>query len=228
MPFAYRTVAVGRKLLEPKGEVVRIGCLDAHKPEGCYVKGRVRKDLFSPFLGTAPVNGEDGSSFQVFFQYEGVPCICYLCGFLGHVMGDCFHTELVFDPLIWDSWICGVTDPDEVETERPSFRRLIPSRPQAPPLGGPSVLGLGPNANIESDVLTPQVLPTEERRKNWTGPEPRPTLVKQVEIPADPSDKMKPLGPHPIIAASSPLGSGPLQALQGAAVLRAEPNPEAC
>ncbi|CAN1242232.1 hypothetical protein LINPERPRIM_LOCUS5272 [Linum perenne] len=131
MPFAYRTVAVGRKLLEPMGEVVRMGCFDAHKPEGCYIKGRVRMDLFNPFLGTAPVKGEDGSSFQAFFQYEGVPCICYLCGFLGHVMGDCSHSDLVFDPLIRDSWICGVTDLDEVETEGPSFRRLIPVRPQA-------------------------------------------------------------------------------------------------
>ncbi|CAN1121971.1 hypothetical protein LINPERHAP2_LOCUS1104, partial [Linum perenne] len=131
MPFAYRTVAVGRKLLEPMGEVVCMGYFDAHKPEGCYVKGRVRMDLFNPFLGTAPVKGEDGSSFQVFFQYEGVPCICYLCGYLGHVMGDCSHSDLVFDPLIRDSWICGVTDPDEVETEGPSFRRLIPARSQA-------------------------------------------------------------------------------------------------
>ncbi|CAN1120484.1 hypothetical protein LINPERHAP2_LOCUS220 [Linum perenne] len=95
MPFAYRTVAVGRKLLEPMGEVVRMGYFDARKPEGCYVKGRVRMDLFNPFLGTAPVKGDDGSSFQVFFQYEGVPCICYLCGFLGHVMGDCSHSDLV-------------------------------------------------------------------------------------------------------------------------------------
>ncbi|CAN1839704.1 Uncharacterized protein At4g02000 [Linum perenne] len=114
MPLAYRTVAVGRKLLEPMGEVLRMGYFDAHKLEGCYVKGRVRMDLFNSFLGTAPVKGEDGSSFQVFFQYEGVPCICYLCGYMGHVMGDCYHEDLVFDPLIRDSWICGVTDPDEI------------------------------------------------------------------------------------------------------------------
>ncbi|CAN1124808.1 hypothetical protein LINPERPRIM_LOCUS31299 [Linum perenne] len=129
MPFAFRTV--GRKLLEPMGEVVRMGYFDAHKPEGCYVKGRVRIDLFKSFLGTASVNRDDGSSFQVFFQYKGVPCICYLCGFLGHTMGDCSHTDLVFDPLVQDSWICRVTDPDEVETEGPSFQRLIHGRPQA-------------------------------------------------------------------------------------------------
>ncbi|CAN1732265.1 Uncharacterized protein At4g02000 [Linum perenne] len=131
LPLAYRTVAVGRKILEPMGEVVRMGCFDARKPEGCYVKGRVRLDLFNSFLGTAPVKGEDGSSFQVFFQYEGVTCICYLCGYLGHVMGDCYHEDLTFDPLIRDSWICGVADPDEVETEGPCFRRLVSVRPQA-------------------------------------------------------------------------------------------------
>ncbi|CAN1190027.1 hypothetical protein LINPERHAP2_LOCUS40242 [Linum perenne] len=54
------------KLLEPMGEVVRMGYYDAQKPEGCYVKGRVRMDFFNPFLGTAPVKGVDGSSFQVF------------------------------------------------------------------------------------------------------------------------------------------------------------------
>ncbi|CAN1190032.1 hypothetical protein LINPERHAP2_LOCUS40246 [Linum perenne] len=54
MSFACRTIAIGRKLLEPMGEVVRMGYFDAHKPEGCYVKGQVRMDLFSSFLGTAP------------------------------------------------------------------------------------------------------------------------------------------------------------------------------
>ncbi|CAN1144858.1 hypothetical protein LINPERPRIM_LOCUS16857 [Linum perenne] len=131
MPFVFHTVAVGRKLLEPMGEVVRMGYFDGHKPEGCYIKGRVRKDMFSPFLGTTSVTREDGSSFQVFFQYEGVPCICYLCGYQGHAMGDCSNTELAFDPLIRDSWICVVTDPNEVETEGPSFQKLIPARLQA-------------------------------------------------------------------------------------------------
>ncbi|CAN1163893.1 hypothetical protein LINPERPRIM_LOCUS32861 [Linum perenne] len=153
MPLAYRTVAVGRKLLEPMGEVVRMGYFDAHKPEGCYVKGRVRMDLFNPFLGTAPVKGEDGSSFQVFFQYEGVPCICYLCGYLGQVMRDCSHKDLVFDPLIRDSWIFGVTDPDEVETEGPCFRRFVSGRPQARRSRGglpPSVAaGLSSNLHLQ-------------------------------------------------------------------------------
>ncbi|CAN1761868.1 hypothetical protein LINPERHAP1_LOCUS8087 [Linum perenne] len=131
MPFACRTIAIGRKLLEPIGEVVHMGYFDAHKPEGCYVKGRVRMDLFSSFLGTAPATDDNGTSFKVFFQYEGVPCICYLCGLLGHVMGDCPRTDLVFDPLIRDYWICGVTDLDEEETEGPGFQKMVPVHQQA-------------------------------------------------------------------------------------------------
>ncbi|CAN1827314.1 hypothetical protein LINPERHAP1_LOCUS31899 [Linum perenne] len=46
-------------------------------------------------------------------------------------MGDCHHEDLTFDPLIRDSWICGVADPDEVETEGPCFRRMVSARPQA-------------------------------------------------------------------------------------------------
>ncbi|CAN1764899.1 hypothetical protein LINPERHAP1_LOCUS9455 [Linum perenne] len=154
MPFACRTVAIYRKLLEPMGEVVCMAYFDAHKPEGCYIKGRVRKDLFSSFLGKAPVKAEDGSSFEVFFQYEGVPCIFYLCGILGHVMGDCTHSDLVFDPLIRDSWICGASDPDEVETEGLCFQRFVPARPQARRgLGGlPPSIAVGLSSNLHRPV----------------------------------------------------------------------------
>ncbi|CAN1120483.1 hypothetical protein LINPERHAP2_LOCUS219 [Linum perenne] len=191
MPLACCDVAVGRKLLEPMGEVVRMGYFDAKKPEGCYVKGRVRMDLYSSFLGTASVNGEDGTSFKVFFQYEGVPCICYLCGFLGHAMGDCSHTELDFDPLVRDSWICGVPDPDEV---------VVPSQ----------------------DLLI------EDGRRNGPGLELTSSMVKQAETLAGPCDKLKFLGPRPSVAASSLLGSGPFQALQGGAFLGAESTIGAC
>ncbi|CAN1193405.1 hypothetical protein LINPERHAP2_LOCUS42027 [Linum perenne] len=50
MPFAYRTTAVGRKLLDQMGEVLKIGYFDVGTSEGCYVKGRVQLDLFKPFL----------------------------------------------------------------------------------------------------------------------------------------------------------------------------------
>ncbi|CAN1340097.1 hypothetical protein LINPERPRIM_LOCUS38729 [Linum perenne] len=50
MPFAYRTTAIDRKLLEQMAEVVKIGYFDVGTSEGCYVKGRVQLDLFEPFL----------------------------------------------------------------------------------------------------------------------------------------------------------------------------------
>ncbi|CAN1160281.1 hypothetical protein LINPERPRIM_LOCUS21778 [Linum perenne] len=179
MPLAYRTIAVGRKLLEPMGEVVRMGYFDAHKPEGCYVKGRVRMDLFNSFLGTAPVKGEDGSSFQVFFQYEGVPCICYLCGYLGHVMGDCSHSDLVFDPIIRDSWICGVTDPDEVETEGPCFRRLIPGRPQGRRSRGglPPSVAAGLSSSLPLQGAPPRRFGGQARIVGLEVEDPRPALT---------------------------------------------------
>ncbi|CAN1185159.1 hypothetical protein LINPERPRIM_LOCUS39133 [Linum perenne] len=70
LPFAYLTIAVGRKLLAKLGEVVKVGYYDAGTPEGCYIKGRVRMDLLGSFLGTAPVTGVNGSPFPAFFQYE--------------------------------------------------------------------------------------------------------------------------------------------------------------
>ncbi|CAN1167804.1 hypothetical protein LINPERPRIM_LOCUS18861 [Linum perenne] len=97
VPFSSLTIAVGRKLLAKLGEVLKVGYFDAGTPEGSYVKGRVRKNLLGSFLGTAPVFRPNGTSFPAFFQYIGVPCICYLCGFLGHVMADCLRTDLVFD-----------------------------------------------------------------------------------------------------------------------------------
>ncbi|CAN1725922.1 Uncharacterized protein At4g02000 [Linum perenne] len=224
MPLAYRTIAVGRKLLEPMGEVLRMGYFDAHKPEGCYVKGRVRMDLFNSFLGTAPVKGEDGSSFQVFFQYEGVPCICYLCGYLGHVMGDCYHEDLVFDPLVRDSWICGVTDPDEVETEGPCFRRLLSGRPQARRTRGglpPSVAaGLSSNLNLQGAQNRRIGGQARVRGCELEGPRPAlslpgPTVDSQV-VRADAGKGVR-IGPEPqpVCLRKSSESAGPSGARKG-------------
>ncbi|CAN1148887.1 Uncharacterized protein At4g02000, partial [Linum perenne] len=129
LPFAYLTIAVGRKLLAKLGEVVKVGYYDAGTPEGCYIKGRVRMNLLGSFLGTAPVTGVNGSSFPAFFQYIGVPCICYLCGWLGHVMADCPRTDLAFDEDVRSDWICGKADQNEKESKGPQLQPL----PFAPP-----------------------------------------------------------------------------------------------
>ncbi|CAN1168567.1 hypothetical protein LINPERHAP2_LOCUS27883 [Linum perenne] len=124
LPFSYLTIAVGRKLLAKLGEVVKVGYFDAGTPEGCYIKGRVRMDLLGSFLGTAPVTGVNGASFPAFFQYIGLPCICYLCGWLGHVMADCTRTDLVFDANIRSDWICGKVDLNEKESQGPQLQSL--------------------------------------------------------------------------------------------------------
>ncbi|CAN1188477.1 Uncharacterized protein At4g02000 [Linum perenne] len=142
LPFSYLTIAVGRKLLAKLGEVVKVGYYDAGTPEGCYIKGRVRMDLLGSFLGTAPVTGVNGASFPAFFQYIGLPCICYLCGWLGHVMADCSHSELVFDENVRSDWICGKADQNEKESQGPQLQPLpfVP-QPHARGRGGlpPSV-----------------------------------------------------------------------------------------
>ncbi|CAN1342481.1 Uncharacterized protein At4g02000, partial [Linum perenne] len=209
MPLAYRTVAVGRKLLEPMGEVLRMGYFDAHKPEGCYVKGRVRMDLFNSFLGTAPDKGEDGSSFQVFFQYEGVPCICYLCGYMGHVMGDCYHEDLVFDPLIRDSWICGVTDPDEsTQTRRIGGQARV---------GGRVVEGPQPALTFPSPSVDSQIVIADAGKGIWVGPDPRPSSFKKAAGSAGPSGVRMGPSPLPKEAAFPPAPSAPLEVVHGAA-----------
>ncbi|CAN1308220.1 hypothetical protein LINPERPRIM_LOCUS27306 [Linum perenne] len=129
VPFSSLTIAVGRKLLSKLGEVIKVGYFDAGTPEGTYVKGRVRMDLLGSFLGTTPVSRPNGTTFPAFFQYIGVPCICYLCGFLGHVMSECSRTDLVFDENVRALWICGKVDPDEKEGKGPQIQPIVPVLP---------------------------------------------------------------------------------------------------
>ncbi|CAN1136512.1 hypothetical protein LINPERPRIM_LOCUS21137 [Linum perenne] len=113
LPFAYRTTALGRKLLAPMGQVEKMGYLDAGSPESFYVKGRVRMDLFESFVGTTMATRNDGVSFPVFFSYEKVSCICYLCGFLGH------FPDLAYDVLVRGSWMHHKFNPKEEEGQGP-------------------------------------------------------------------------------------------------------------
>ncbi|CAN1147326.1 hypothetical protein LINPERHAP2_LOCUS15815 [Linum perenne] len=105
IPFAYRTMTLGRKLLSLMGQVEKMGYFDAGSPDGFYVKGRVQMDLLESFLGTTIATNDDGVSFRVFFSYEKVSCICYLCGFLGHFISDCPFPDLVYDVLVRGPWM---------------------------------------------------------------------------------------------------------------------------
>ncbi|CAN1142332.1 Uncharacterized protein At4g02000 [Linum perenne] len=123
MPFAYRTTALGRKLLAPMGQVEKMGYFDARTPEGFYVKGKVRMDLYEPFLGTTMATCDDGITFPVFFSYEKVSCICYLCGYLGHFMSDCPFPGLVYDVLVRGKWMHLKVNPREEEGQGPLLLR---------------------------------------------------------------------------------------------------------
>ncbi|CAN1120445.1 hypothetical protein LINPERHAP2_LOCUS199 [Linum perenne] len=130
IPFSFLTIVVGRTLLAKLGEVMKIEYFDASAPEGSYLKGRVRMDLLDSFLGTTSVFRLNGTSFPAFFQYIGVPCICYLCGFLGHVMADCSRTDVVFNKNIRASWMCGKVAPNEKEGKGPQLQSLPPVQPR--------------------------------------------------------------------------------------------------
>ncbi|CAN1289579.1 hypothetical protein LINPERPRIM_LOCUS20336 [Linum perenne] len=153
LPFSYITIAVGRKLLAKLGEVEKVGYYDAGTPEECYIKGRVRMDLLGSFPGTAPMIGMNGVPFPALFQYIGsfpgtapmigmngvpfpalfqyigLPCICYLCGWLGHVMADCSCTDLLFDENVRSDWISGKADPNEKESQGSQLQPI----PYVPP-----------------------------------------------------------------------------------------------
>ncbi|CAN1159816.1 hypothetical protein LINPERHAP2_LOCUS22948 [Linum perenne] len=59
-----------------------------------------------------------------FFQYIGLPCICFLCGWLGHVMAGCPRTDLTFDEDVRSDWICGKADQNEKESQGPQLQPL--------------------------------------------------------------------------------------------------------
>ncbi|CAN1299706.1 hypothetical protein LINPERPRIM_LOCUS24301 [Linum perenne] len=150
LPFAYLTIAVGRKLLAKLGEVVKVGYYDAGTPEGCYIKGRVRMDMLGSFLGTAPETGVNGASFPAFFQYIGLLCICFLCGWLGHVMAECPRTDLTFNEDVRSDWICGKADQNEKESQGPQLQPL----PFVPPPHARGRGGLPPSvaARLSSNL----------------------------------------------------------------------------
>ncbi|CAN1125289.1 Uncharacterized protein At4g02000 [Linum perenne] len=131
MPFGCRTTALGRKLLVGMGQVLRMGYFDARTPEGLYVKGRVRMNLLEPFLGTTMATSDDGVSFPVFFSYEKISCICYLCGYLGHFMSECPFPVLEYDVLVQGSWMHLKINPDEEESQGPGLLRSASTQPQA-------------------------------------------------------------------------------------------------
>ncbi|CAN1816668.1 hypothetical protein LINPERHAP1_LOCUS27827 [Linum perenne] len=87
-------------------------------------------DLMEPFLGTTIATSDDGVSFPVFFSYEKVSCICYLCGYLGHFMSECPFTGLVYDELVQGSWMHLKVNPDEEESQGPQLSRPEAVRPQ--------------------------------------------------------------------------------------------------
>ncbi|CAN0862118.1 hypothetical protein LINGRAHAP2_LOCUS8387, partial [Linum grandiflorum] len=122
-----RTTTMERRLLAPLGELIYIGYFDANLPIGFYINGMVRKDLFGSFHGTTDAGDESGHNFHAFFQYVNVPCICYKCGYLGHVVSEFDQQDLELNLNARDSWICISHNKDEHEVEGPDLHPVVQS-----------------------------------------------------------------------------------------------------
>ncbi|CAN1133405.1 hypothetical protein LINPERHAP2_LOCUS7634 [Linum perenne] len=130
MSFAYLTKALGRKLLAPLGELIQIGYFDAGMLEGTYVKGRVHLDLFEALVGTVPVVGGNGVTFNVFFSCVAVSCIYFFVRILGHIMAECPRTDLVYEEHIRGPWISIPAEPNEKEGYGPQLQQIQEVRSQ--------------------------------------------------------------------------------------------------
>ncbi|CAN1182468.1 hypothetical protein LINPERPRIM_LOCUS40856 [Linum perenne] len=227
MPFACLTKAIGRKLLEPLGEVLKVGYYDAGTPEGTYVKGRVRMDLFEPFVGTAPAVGSNGAAFTVFFSYVDVPCICYLCGFLGHFMADCPRTDLVFDENVRGDWISIPADPNEKEEQGSQLQQVQVTRAPGRRGGGlPPAVAAGLSSNLLRQRGRGRALGGAVRRNGPTTDANQPCLAITWPGPIQPPEPnhriQSRVGPAPISHSARPLrsispsrrgGSGPTRSV---------------
>ncbi|CAN1821307.1 hypothetical protein LINPERHAP1_LOCUS29453 [Linum perenne] len=227
MPFACLTKAIGRKLLEPLGEVMKVGYFDAGTPEGTYVKGRVRMDLFESFVGTAPAVGSNGAAFTVFFSYVDVPCICYLCGFLGHFMAECPRTDLVYDENVRGEWISIPADPNEKEGQGSQLQQMQVTRAPGRRGGGlPPAVAAGLSSNLLRQRGRGRALRGAIRRDGPTTAANRPCLAITWPGPIQPSEpnhrNQRRADPAPVSHSARPLrsispsrrgGSGPTRSV---------------
>ncbi|CAN1128646.1 hypothetical protein LINPERHAP2_LOCUS4758 [Linum perenne] len=212
MPFACLTKAIGRKLLEPLGEVMKVGYFDAGTPEGTYVKGRVQMDLFESFVGTAPAVGSNGAAFTVFFSYVDVPCICYLCGFLGHFMANCPRTDLVYAVNVRGDWISIPADPNEKEGQGSQLQQMQVTRAQGRRGGGlPPAVAAGLSSNLLRQRGRGRALGGADRRAGPTNAAIRPCLAITWPGPIQPPEpnpqNQRRVGPIPVSHSARPLRS---------------------
>ncbi|CAN1152092.1 hypothetical protein LINPERHAP2_LOCUS18527 [Linum perenne] len=105
VPIDCQSITFDRRMLGSIGEVVDVGIFELRNDEGLFIKGLVKMDLLSSFLGRRLAKIRDGRSFWIFFQYERIPSICFRCGLLGHNQARCPATHLPFNPESRGPWM---------------------------------------------------------------------------------------------------------------------------
>ncbi|CAN1852369.1 hypothetical protein LINPERHAP1_LOCUS40613 [Linum perenne] len=105
VPIDCQSINFGRRMLGAIGEVNDVGLFELRNDEGVFIKGMVKMDLLSSFLGRRLAKINDGRSFWVYFQYERIPSICFRCGYLGHNQARCPATHIPTNPESRGPWM---------------------------------------------------------------------------------------------------------------------------
>ncbi|CAN1193960.1 hypothetical protein LINPERHAP2_LOCUS42291 [Linum perenne] len=99
------TTRFGRGFLRYFGEVIDISLFGSSGRDAVFIKGLARIDLLASFLGRMQACGPDNVLFWVRLHYENIASMCYRCGFLGHPMARCPHTDIPVDLEVRGSWM---------------------------------------------------------------------------------------------------------------------------
>ncbi|CAN1129488.1 hypothetical protein LINPERHAP2_LOCUS5247 [Linum perenne] len=99
------TTWFGRGFLGYFGEVLDISLFGSRGRDAVFIKGLVRIDLLTSFLGRRQACGPDNVLFWVRLHYENISAMCYRCGFLGHSLSRCTHLDIPIDLEVRGSWM---------------------------------------------------------------------------------------------------------------------------
>ncbi|CAN0898828.1 hypothetical protein LINGRAHAP2_LOCUS19927 [Linum grandiflorum] len=101
----FRTLILATGLLGTVSEVIDVGMFSSLAKPGYFLRGFVRLDLTRPFIGRRLVRPYSGVEFGVCLCYEGLPPVCFRCGYMGHTHGRCSEPSLSLDPDERGSWM---------------------------------------------------------------------------------------------------------------------------
>ncbi|CAN0843331.1 hypothetical protein LINGRAPRIM_LOCUS173 [Linum grandiflorum] len=89
LPKQFRTPPIGEGLVSILGDVIGSGIFDREGSDDYFVRCLVRLDTEKPFLGRRELKIGSNKPIWVKFQYEGLPQVCFQCGYAGHPVESC-------------------------------------------------------------------------------------------------------------------------------------------